>query len=165
MEHTPRRRRILNYMAKRKMMWIYRGMRACCMCDENAKRYCAAMGESIIRIRVLPDVTGIAVRVANGNLHLLKEDELLLYADLDVCFKNLAGAMPVLRGKKSIKQAYAEKRIVVRGDISKVMMINNIIRITMAYILTDPNARKLYGEPGNVPRAKIFNAMLIGDGQ
>ena len=154
MEHSPRKRRFANYFAKRRLLWVYRGIKACCMYDDNAAKYCAAMGDCTIRIRILPGAT-----------QLLREDELLVHADLDICFKNLAGAMPVLRGRKSVKQAYAEKRIVILGDISKVMMINNIIRITLAYVLTDPNARKMYGEPGNVPRAKIINEMIVGDGK
>lgn len=165
MEHSPRKRRFANYFAKRRLLWVYRGIKACCMYDDNAAKYCAAMGDCTIRIRILPDVTGIVVRVKDGATQLLREDELLVHADLDICFKNLAGAMPVLRGRKSVKQAYAEKRIVILGDISKVMMINNIIRITLAYVLTDPNARKMYGEPGNVPRAKIINEMIVGDGK
>ena len=52
-----------------------------------------------------------------------------------------------------------------RYDNDEQTLINNIIRITLAYVLTDPNARKMYGEPGNVPRAKIINEMIVGDGK
>lgn len=157
-------RRIQSFLIKRKLLWLYRGVKACHEYDDSAKKYFDMIGDCTIRIRVMPDVAGIVIRQKNGELYLVQEDELLVGADLDVCFKNLAAAQGVLRGRVSIKQGYAERRFVVRGDISSMMLLNNIVSIAMTYILADPAARKAYAKETGMTgyKSKVVKYLLFG---
>ena len=88
----------------------------------------------------------------------------MMKKDLELKFKSVDSAFLVFTGMMGISRAYAEHRIVVKGDIADTMTLVRIIDIAEAYLFPHIMTRRILRSVPNKERSSlsVYRMVLLG---
>ncbi|NLH47514.1 MAG: SCP2 sterol-binding domain-containing protein [Myxococcales bacterium] len=129
---------------------------------ELAARYDPELREELSRWRngevfsmgILPKGPYISIRCANGEAQYLGLG--MRDPDVAILFKNLDAAMLVFTGQIGTHTAAAEKRFIIRGNISESMKIARALSIVQAYVFPRFIVMKTYKKPPAVSAQRLW---------
>ena len=111
---------------------LYRALKVLTRKESRIRREFASFKDGFtIKLTLSEAGPSVYLRKENGRLLFLKDAE---GEDLELKFKSVDSAFLVFTGMMGISRAYAEHRIVVKGDISDTMTLVRMIDIAEAYL-------------------------------
>jgi len=156
--------RWLKILTLRALLWFLgRGICACARLDSRVAHEVAGWAEGQrLCLQIGPAGPAMAVAKEGGRLRFLGL-RAAPGADLVIHFKHLEGALPVFLGQQSIAQAYAQRRLTMKGDLTFAMSVVRVILITEAYLFPGFITRRIMQR---VPRravsaARVYLSVLL----
>lgn len=141
-ELTTNTKKFKEFTAKLVLWFLGRALEACTVLDENVKHEVEVFEEgSSILLKVQPSGPCIVMMKVNNKLKFMGTEE--VSADLSIYFKNIEAANLALTGKKSIAQAYAEHRFMLKGNIALGMCLVRCICTVESYLFPKFMYKKL----------------------
>lgn len=143
------------------MYFFARAVACCFRYDDDFKKYVGMLPEKFVfRMRVLPDGNAMTI-VKNGEkLTVGSGREMIVKPDVDVCFKNVEGALSFFTGVKSFSKCLAQSAFVIYGDVSGMMTVSHMFDIVAAYMLFKSWLKKydraLLPRTANVHKIRFF---------
>lgn len=131
---TPKGKPGKSAVARLILWFLGRGICACAGVDSRIQTEVGAWTEGT-RVMLKVDPAGPAMLIAKegGRLRFLglrEEPD----ATLSIYFKHLEAALLVLTGQISIPQAYAQRRITLRGDLTFALSVVRVMQVVEAYL-------------------------------
>ncbi|MDJ0763449.1 MAG: hypothetical protein QNJ97_10710 [Myxococcota bacterium] len=128
--------------------------------DPDVKEEIKALPEGFTLVmNILPNGPGMAIEKLNDRLVYLGGD--VETGDVVMTFKNMASAMLMLTPQQGVGQATAERRFVVKGDISYGMIFTRCLTIVLGYLYPAIIAkRQVKRLPPMPPKKQFLRAML-----
>jgi hypothetical protein len=136
---APRRRvkRVRKAVAGAVFVFLGRGLAAAAKHDSRVRGEVGSWPEgTVLVIGVAPDGPRMTVRKSGGKLEYLGGASSLT-PTIEVEFKSIDVALPVLIGMKGMLQAFAEHRSILKGDIGLGMSIVRSLHIVEGYLFPD----------------------------
>lgn len=117
------------------ILWFLgRGIQSCTRFDESVKKEIQAFDEGFrIMFKVWNSEQTMIVEKKENRLHHIPKNK-GKEADMTIYFKSIESALMLLTGQMGIAQAYAEHRILLKGDIMLGMSFIRVINIVEAYL-------------------------------
>lgn len=117
-----------------------------------------------VRIRVNGTGTKLNFAIKDNKLLVFKSKDAPLSVDLDIAYKSTEVIMPILMGKKSIKQSYAEHDFTLAGDIPCAMAVVEMLNLTCNYIFPNFLLKKtsIALPRREKPKARLYAYLLLG---
>ncbi|HIU81055.1 MAG TPA: hypothetical protein IAB11_01015 [Candidatus Ornithoclostridium faecavium] len=143
------------------MYFFARAVACCFRYDDDFKKYVGMLPEKFVfRMRVLPDGNAMTI-VKNGEkLTVGSGREMIVKPDVDVCFKNVEGALSFFTGVKSFSKCLAQSAFVIYGDVSGMMTVSHMFDIVASYMLFKSWLKKydraLLPRTANVHKIRFF---------
>ena len=85
---------------------------------------------------------------------------MIVKPDVDVCFKNVEGALSFFTGVKSFSKCLAQSAFVIYGDVSGMMTVSHMFDIVASYMLFKSWLKKydraLLPRTANVHKIRFF---------
>jgi len=123
-----------------------RGLVASVRLDERVRcEVCGWPDGTVVTLRVAPFGPQVSWRVAGDVLEHLGGGE--TDSDLLVTFKSVDDAIPLLLGMQGVLVAFAEHRMMVRGDLSVAMSFVRCLHIVEGYLFPDIVTRRILPHP------------------
>lgn len=135
-DFEPRERYFKKFVVGTVFAVLGRGMKGVVKVDSKAKEYFDELKDGFVfRLCVLPSGPALVLKKENGHFVSVKKREANnIKIDLDIQFKNLQVALPVVLGMAGVSQGYAENRFILKGEIADSMRIVDLINLTEAYL-------------------------------
>jgi hypothetical protein len=161
---APRRRakRVRKAVAATVFVFLGRGLAAAAKHDSRVRGEVATWPEgTVVVIGVQPDGPKMTVRKAGGKLEYLGGRS-ALEPTIDVEFKCVDVALPVLLGMKGMLQAFAEHRSILKGDIGLGMSLVRSLHIVEGYLFPDIIGRRVLprAPQREVSRLTVYGSTL-----
>lgn len=117
------------------ILWFLgRGIQSCTRFDESVKKEAQSFDEGFrIMFKVWNSEQTMIVEKKGDRLYHIPKNK-GQEADMTIYFKSIEAALMLLTGQIGIAQAYAEHRILLKGDIMLGMSFIRIINIVEAYL-------------------------------
>ncbi len=141
---------------------LYRALKVLVVKESRIRREFSSFKEGFtIRITLSEGGPSVFMMKKNGNLVFSMKGE---DSDLDLKFKSVDSAFLVFTGMMGISRAYAEHRIVVKGDITDTMTLVRIIDIAEAYLFPHIMTRRILRSVPNKERSSlsVYRMVLLG---
>jgi hypothetical protein len=136
---APRKRvkRARKAIAGTVFVFLGRGLAAAAKHDSRVRSEVRSWPEgTVVVIGVQPDGPRMTVRKGGGKLEYLGGKS-ALEPTIDVEFKSVDVALPVLLGMKGMLQAFSEHRSILKGDIGLGMSLVRSLHIVEGYLFPD----------------------------
>lgn len=135
------------------LLWFLgRGICACARLDSRVAAEVAGWPEGQrLSLQIARDRPAMSLAKEKGRLRFLGLQP-AHDADLVIQFKHIEGALPVFLGLKSIGQAYAERRMTMKGDLTFAMSVVRVMLVTEAYLFPAHITRRIMQQ---VPRREV----------
>lgn len=135
-KYIPKKKGLKNKIVATVFFVLSRGIRGTVKIDSNAKETFNKLEDGfVLRILVAPDNASMILKKQGDNFVKIKAKELKdTKVDLDIVFKSVEGALPLVLGLSGVSQAYAENRFIMKGDIGDSMRVVDLINLTEAYL-------------------------------
>jgi hypothetical protein len=104
---------------------------------------------------VLPKGPSITLEKSGNQIYYLGKG--MKSPHISLFFKNYDSALPVLMGIAGSHQAFAENRILVKGDLAKTMEINRVVNIVNAYLLPGIVVKRVLKRPPKMTLKSYIN--------
>jgi hypothetical protein len=133
--------------------------------DPAVRREIAAWAEDeIFAMGVLPDGPMMSLQKVGDRVKFLGMGE--APSDVAILFKNVDAALLVFTGQIGTHIAAAEKRFIVRGDLTESMKISRTLSMVQAYLFPGLIVNKTFRRPPKFTgeqlliKAKIYAALM-----
>lgn len=103
------------------LFFLYRGINIVKKVDEEVLKEIASWNENII-IKIATYENGPSLIIKKQQDKIIRIKEANKY-DIEIIFKSLDAAFLVLTAREGISKAYAEHRFILKGDITKAMIL------------------------------------------
>ncbi len=156
--------RWLKALLLRILLWFLgRGICACARLDSRAAAEVAGWAEGQgLCLQIAPTGPAMALTKSDGRLRFLglRAEPA---ADLVIQFKHPEGALPVFLGRQSIAQAYAQRRMTMKGDLTFAMSVVRVMLITEAYLFPGLITRRIMQRvpEREVSAARVYLSTLL----
>jgi hypothetical protein len=160
----PRRRvkRVRKAVAGAVFPFLGRGLAAAAKHDSRVRGEVGSWPEgTVLVIGVEPDGPRMTVRKSGGKLEYLGGSSTLA-PTIEVEFKSIDVALPVLIGMKGMLQAFAEHRSILKGDIGLGMSVVRSLHIVEGYLFPDVIGKRVLPRAPHreVSRLKVYASTL-----
>lgn len=142
-----------------------RAMKGVYKIDKNMIEYVESLPDDY-KVRV--KVSGISKKLVfakiDGELKVYKSDEAPLCVDLDLVFKSIDVAIPLLVGMKGAGQAFADHDFIMKGDICESMTVVKIIDLVESYLFPNFMLKKILNGLPKREKSKIrlYTYFILG---
>lgn len=141
---------------------LYRALKVLVVKESRIRREFSSFKEGFtMRITLSEGGPSVFMMKKNGNLVFFTKGE---DSDLELKFKSVDSAFLVFTGMMGISRAYAEHRIVVKGDIADTMTLVRMIDIAEAYLFPHIMTRRILRSVPNKERSSlsVYRMVLLG---
>lgn len=113
-------------------------------------------------------ISGVSCKLvfscSDDGIVIYKSKNTPLVSDLNIAFKNLNIALPMLVCKRSIQQAYSEHDMIMMGDIGCAMVIVDMIALVQSYLFPNIVLNKIMDRIPKRESAKsrLYAFLLLG---
>ena len=141
---------------------LKRGIKVCYKHDNRVKSTFDRLPDGyVLSLRVLPEKPVMLLKKVDGKIVNAKKGET---PDLDVCFKNIDVAMPVLLGQMGIADTYKHSAIITYGSVGDTVEIVECLNIVESYLfpafITSKIMNTTYAK--EVSSLRIYLGVLLG---
>ena len=141
---------------------LKRGIKACYKHDSRVRSALGKLRDGyVIALRVLPDKPEMLIKKDGDKIVNAKRDET---PDLEVCFKNIDVAMPVLIGKMGIGDTYKHSAIITYGSVGDTVELVECLNIVESYLfprfITSKIMNNVYDK--EVSSMRIYLGVFLG---
>lgn len=151
----PRKKRIKRIIAGLSLFSLGRGFQAAAALDPDIKMEVESWPDDYtVIMKVMPYGPNMVLAKKEGGVKYLGGKD--RQADLTVMFKNLESALRVLTARMGTPEAYAQHRIMVKGDLGNAMTLTRCLNITQAYLFPKLIGRRIMKR---VPRIPLFRLL------
>ena len=141
---------------------LYRALKVLARKDSRIRHEFASFADGfIIKITLSENGDSVFMKKEEGRLVFLKHCE---SEDLELKFKSVDSAFLVFTGIMGISRAYAEHRIIIKGDISDTMTLVRIIDIAEAYLFPHIMTKRILRSVPSKERStlSVYRMVLLG---
>ena len=141
---------------------LKRGVKACYKHDSRVRAILDKLPDGyVLALRVLPERPIMMLKKTDGKIVNVKKDE---HIDLEICFKNIDVAMPVLTGSQGIKDTYKHSSIISYGSIGDTIEIVECLNIVESYLFPKFITSKIMNTTykKEVSSLRIYLGVLLG---
>ena len=162
MKYEPKRKVCKLIVASTVFGVLKRGIKVCYKHDSRVKNALAKLKDGyVIALRVLPDKPEMLIKKVGDKIVNARRDELI---DLEICFKNIDVAMPVLIGKMSIADTYKHSAIITYGSVGDTIELVECLNIVESYLFPKFITSKIMNNnyDKEVSSLRVYLGVLLG---
>lgn len=131
--------------------------------DKNVQRFSSSWKEGFTIVICAYHKGPEIILIKKGDSLWTKKGLMDEEVDLRITFKSLESAFKVFTGQIGLDTAYAQNRMVIKGDIFKTMPLVNIVNICEYYLFPKFIWNKLMEKPNVTSNSLfIYSATLLG---
>ena len=141
---------------------LKRGVKVCYKHDSRVRAILDRLPDGyVLALRVLPEKPIMMLKKVEGKIvNAHKGDKI----DLEVCFKNVDVAIPVLLGQMAIGDTYKHSSIITYGSVGDTVEIVECLNIVESYLFPKFITSKIMNTTykKEVSSARIYLGVLLG---
>lgn len=151
-------------VAKSIMRLLGRAIKGVYKNDENMRDYIATIPLGYdIKIKIAGTDIALAFAIEEGGVKIYGKKNIPFNCNLEIEFKNIEYAFPLLIGKKSITSAYCEGDFILKGSIGNAMVLVTVLNLVESYLFPEVLNRKLkITQERKSNKFKVYRYILLG---
>ena len=141
---------------------LKRGIKVCYKHDSRVKAILDKLEDGyVLALRVLPEKPLMMLKREGDKIVTAKKDEKI---DLEVCFKSIDVAIPVLLGQMAISDTYKHSAIITYGSVGDTVEIVECLNIVESYLFPKFITSKIMNHEykKEVSSLRIYLGVLLG---
>ena len=138
----PGRKRFKEIYVKSILVFLGNAFTLAAKVDPRIKREVETLRDGFVMVmNVHPEGPRISLKKINGKLKYTGKtyDD----GDLVITFKNIEAAILVTTPQRTLEQAFAEKRMTVKGDLSVAVTVTRALNVLLGYLFWEQMANKI----------------------
>lgn len=141
---------------------LKRGLKTCYRLDSKVRDIIKDLPDGyVFTLRILPFKPYFSLKKTGDKLVNVKKDEKI---DLELCFKNIEVALPVLTGRQGVEDTYKYSSIITYGNIGDTVKMVECMNIVENYlfpkVITSKILKGKYEK--NVSSFRVYLGILFG---
>ncbi|MEG2084260.1 MAG: hypothetical protein RRY78_01735 [Clostridia bacterium] len=133
MQYEPKKKHFKTFVAKVVFFVLKRGIKGCYKYDSDVNEMLASLPEgTVFKLGIISNTPNIVLVKENNKLVSSKDAN--IKPTLEIDFKNVDAAFPLLIGKAGVSQAFAEGRFILRGNVDDAINIAHSMDVVENYL-------------------------------